>query len=139
MVKYSKQVILVRRDLKMRRGKECAQVAHASLKVFLDRMYNESKFVRFFPSKKTKTLHYEKNDAVDQWINGSFTKVVLKVDSEEQLLELHNKAKEAGLLTSLIQDSGKTEFKGIPTHTCCAIGPNWSEDIDKITGHLELM
>jgi PTH2 family peptidyl-tRNA hydrolase len=139
MVKEVKQVILWRNDLKVRKGKIAAQCAHASLKVFLDRMYGESKFIRIFPSKKSKTLYFEKDDPVDRWINGSFTKIVLKVDSEEQLLELHNQAKEAGLLTSLIQDSGKTEFNGIPTYTCCAIGPNLSEDIDKITGRLELM
>jgi len=139
MVKEVKQVILWANYLKVRKGKIASQVAHASLKVLLDRMYGESKFVRLFPSKKSKTLYFEKDDPIDRWVNGSFTKVVLKVDSEEQLLELHNKAKEAGLMTSLIQDSGKTEFNGVPTHTCCAIGPNWSEDIDKITGHLELM
>ena len=33
-----KQVIVVRKDLNMRKGKMCAQVAHASLKIFLDRI-----------------------------------------------------------------------------------------------------
>ena len=49
------------------------------------------------------------------------------------------KVKNAGLLCSLIQDAGLTEFDGVPTYTCCAIGPNWDEDVNKITGHLKLL
>lgn len=37
-----------------------------------------------------------------------------------------------------ITDVGRTEFNGVPTITALAIGPNKSEDIDKITGHLKL-
>ncbi len=46
---------------------------------------------------------------------------------------------EKGLVCSLIIDAGLTEFGGVPTRTCIAIGPNWSDEIDEITGHLKLL
>jgi PTH2 family peptidyl-tRNA hydrolase len=73
-----------------------------------------------------------------EWIESGFTKVCVRVDSEEQLLEVYQRAKDAGLAAHLITDSGKTEFDGVPTKTCCAIGPDYSDRIDKVTGHLEL-
>lgn len=121
-----KQVIVVRRDLKMRRGKEIAQGSHASI-AFITRQLQNSK------SKKV-TL----SKAAEQWIDSGFAKVCVRVDSEEELLQIHNKAKEAGLQCHLIIDSGLTEFDGVSTKTCLAIGPDWSGEIDKITGHLKL-
>lgn len=76
---------------------------------------------------------------LENWINGRFTKVCVSVDSEAELDEIYNKAKEAGLICSMIVDAGLTEFNGVPTKTCCAIGPEWPEDINKITGHLKLL
>ena len=52
---------------------------------------------------------------------------------------LQLKANEADIINTRITDSGATEFKGVPTVTCCAFGPFKSEEIDKITGHLKLM
>ena len=76
-------------------------------------------------------------DAID-WINGIFTKIAVYVESEEELLALEVKAREAGLPVGLIQDNGLTEFKGIPTHTALGIGPANAEAINSITGHLPL-
>jgi PTH2 family peptidyl-tRNA hydrolase len=61
------------------------------------------------------------------------------VDSEEELMQIHDKAVEAGLEVHLITDSGRTEFHGQPTRTCLAIGPDEADKIDAITGHLELL
>lgn len=76
---------------------------------------------------------------IKDWIEGIFTKICVSVDSEEELLEIYNKAKDSGLMCSLIQDVGLTEFGGVPTYTCCAIGPNWDTEIDPITSHLKLL
>ena len=54
-------------------------------------------------------------------------------------MKVHHDAIEKGLPCALIQDSGLTEFKGIPTYTCCAIGPAKEELIDEITGDLPLL
>jgi len=51
---------------------------------------------------------------------------------------LHQKAREKGVVTARITDSGKTEFGGVPTNTVVAIGPDHPEIIDSITGHLKL-
>lgn len=121
----TKQVIVMRRDLKMRRGKEIAQGSHASM-AFLTRRLQQ----HITPVWTKAEL---------EWLEGSFAKVCVKVNSEEELLNVYNKAKEAGLEVHLITDSGRTEFHGIPTHTCLAIGPDYSSKIDPITGDLILL
>lgn len=123
-----KQVIVVRADLKMQRGKECAQAAHASMKVFLDRDAeggNSKLSIPLWPQ------------AVE-WLEGNFAKVCVRADSEEELITVYKQAKEAGIPAALIIDSGKTVFHGVPTPTVVAIGPYDSEPIDKITGNLKL-
>jgi PTH2 family peptidyl-tRNA hydrolase len=78
-------------------------------------------------------------DAQRAWLTGAFAKVCCRVDSEEELMQIHDKAEEAGLEVHLITDSGRTEFHGQPTRTCLAIGPDEADKIDQITGHLELL
>jgi peptidyl-tRNA hydrolase len=69
--------------------------------------------------------------------NDKFTKICLGVSSLEELLEIEAKAKESGLVVKVIEDSGLTEFSGIPTITCLAIGPDYSSKIDPITRDLK--
>jgi len=128
-MKESKQMLIVRKDLNMRKGKIAAQCAHASMKAVLDQMV----------SKDSKMVLDLKDEALKSWIDGKFTKICVSVDSEKELHEIFGNAKSAGLTCSMITDAGLTEFGGVPTKTCCAIGPNWAEDIDKITGHLKLL
>ena len=73
------------------------------------------------------------------WITGSFAKVCVRCNSEEELIAIHDKAIELGLEVHLITDSGRTEFHGQPTRTCLAIGPDEASKIDQVTGHLELL
>ena len=73
------------------------------------------------------------------WLTGAFAKVCCRVNSEEELMSIFDKANAAGLEVHLITDSGKTEFHGQPTRTCLAIGPDVAEKIDVLTGHLELL
>ncbi len=112
-----KQVIVIRKDLKMRRGKECAQVAHASMAATLENMEDER---------------------VKHWLSAAFAKACVCVNSEEELLEIYRNAKEAGAITSIIKDAGRTEFRGVPTFTTVAVGPGLIDDIDAITGDLKL-
>ncbi len=120
-----KQVIIIRKDLKMRRGKEIAQGSHAS--------------IAFLVTKDITTVMHELYSGdIKKWVESGQTKICLQVNSEKELVDLHLKAKDSGLRSHLITDAGRTEFDGRPTKTAVAIGPNESEDIDKITKHLKL-
>jgi len=126
----TKQVIIIRKDLKMRRGKQIAQGCHASLKVFFDNIlycdHGEMQITNITPE-------------MEEWITGIFTKICVSVDSEEELLSLHEQALDANLPCSLIKDVGLTEFDGVPTYTAVAIGPALNNEIDKITSNLKLL
>lgn len=118
-----KQVIVYRRDLKMRKGKIAAQVAHAAMRVFFQR-----------GAASGTQLQIPLTPAMSLWVQGRFTKVVLSVESEAELLTIHQAARERGVPTALITDSGRTEFGGVPTRTTVAIGPAPAAMIDPITG-----
>jgi peptidyl-tRNA hydrolase, PTH2 family len=117
-----KQVILIRRDLKMRRGKECAQASHASMSFLAEK-------IRVGRELTTKE---------QSWLDGMHKKVCLQVETEEELRSLHAKAVELGLQAHLVVDAGLTEFNGEPTLTAGAIGPDEEWAVDQVTGHLKL-
>ncbi len=121
-MKRLKQVILIRRDLKMRRGKEIAQGSHASMAFLLE---------------KIRTGEAWTEDETE-WMEQGQAKVCLQVGSEVELLAYHERARAAGLTSHVIRDSGRTEFGGQPTFTACALGPHEAEKIDAITGDLSL-
>jgi PTH2 family peptidyl-tRNA hydrolase len=124
-----RQIIVMRKDLGMRKGKMIAQGAHASMKVIFDQMVKG-------PEKGKYS--FIANDDLCEWIDGLFTKITVSVKSEEDLLAVFEAAVDADLPCALIEDAGKTEFKG-PTLTCCAIGPAPKEKLDPITGKLPLL
>jgi|SRR6056297_2705152 len=113
-----KQMIVMRKDLNMRKGKMVAQGAHASMKATLLNLNHLS---------------------VKEWLNGKFTKIAVSVDSEEELLAVLQKARDAGLIAELVTDAGLTEFNGVPTNTCIAVGPATHEELLPVTGHLKLL
>lgn len=129
-MKNIKQVIVMRKDLNMRKGKMIAQGAHASMKVLLDLMLNFGIFRILFLLFKRP---------IRAWINGLFTKVVVSVDNEEDLKWIYIQVVAKEIPCSIILDSGLTEFNGVPTITCCAIGPDYEDKIDEITGKLPLL
>lgn len=112
----------------MRRGKEIAQGAHAALATLTKYMTkNRRGWWGFYPSK-----------AMEEWLNGSFRKITVTVNSKEELMRIYKLAVVKGIPCSLITDNGTTEFHGKKTVTCCAIGPDYDDRIDEITGHLTL-
>ncbi|WP_218109776.1 aminoacyl-tRNA hydrolase [Oligoflexus tunisiensis] len=125
-----KQVILVRKDLNMRRGKEIAQGSHAAMDFLIEPLR------LLLLQNKATTI--ELTDMEKHWIVHGMAKVCLRVNSEEELVAHHEKARAAGLKSYMIRDSGRTEFHGQPTLTACAIGPDLTERIDAITGDLVL-
>ena len=132
-----KQVIVMRKDLKMRRGKEIAQGSHASMKWLIERM--EFKDWNQGDAPQGRSWHeLTLTDTELDWVNGLFTKVCLQVDSLEELHRVYHTALHNGLMVYMITDSGATEFNGVPTQTCLAIGPDRAERIDPITRELKL-
>ena len=111
-----KQVIIVRHDLKLPKGKLAAQVAHAS----------------------TEALLKSHKDDISKWRKEGMKKVVLKVRDYNELLKYKNMSEDAGLVTAMITDAGKTVIEP-GTITCVGIGPDREEKIDKITGSLKMV
>lgn len=119
-----KQVIVIRKDLKMRRGKEIAQGSHASAMFMTKRVKNGCG--SFLTAEQI------------EWLESGTTKVVVQVESEEHLMQIYCAALDRDLEVNLVTDYGKTEFKGVPTKTCLAIGPHENSKIDEITQYLQL-
>lgn len=114
-----KQVILVRTDLKMGTGKKCAQTSHASV--------SSSDLVRV----QNKLLW-------KKWKDSGQKKVVLKISSKEELIEIVKKLENNKIPYFLVKDAGLTQLPP-GTITALGIGPAKSSDLDKITGDLKLL
>ncbi|MEO8700877.1 MAG: aminoacyl-tRNA hydrolase [Kofleriaceae bacterium] len=128
--RVAKQVIVMRKDLGMRKGKMIAQGAHASMRVVL---------LAGAMAEDRESFAIALSPAMAAWLGGRFTKVCVSVDSEAALDAVVAKAEAAGVPCALITDAGKTEFHGVPTKTCCAVGPAWIDEVDAITGDLPLL
>jgi PTH2 family peptidyl-tRNA hydrolase len=129
-----KQVIVLRTDLNMRKGKMAAQAAHASMKVFFDQMLPRN------PNTPTLLqIDLDRSAEAWEWVEGLFTKIVVGIESEELLKAMHTEVLLAGLPCAIIEDAGATEFHGQPTLTALAIGPAKAEDIDPFTKDLKLL
>jgi PTH2 family peptidyl-tRNA hydrolase len=113
----------------MPKGKLAAQAAHASM-MFLLKWF-------FDAGGDDCGIRLERKE-FNWYMYSGMCKVVLKVDSLEQLEQLQEKAKAAGLQAHFVCDAGRTTFHE-PTVTCLAIGPDDEAAIDAITGELSLL
>ena len=137
---HTKQIIVLRKDLKMRLGKAVSQGAHASLAILTNNLIGYPFKWYKFPFKLVRFLYlFFFHKAFRVWHTGRFTKICVSVNSEKELIDIYNLAKSKGLLCSLIQDAGLTEFGGIPTYTAVGIGPDESSKIDEVTKGLPLL
>lgn len=118
-----KMVLVVRNDLNMRKGKVAAQAAHAATAFLLEMIKEGNPFSQW----------------EEEWLRTGTTKICVRVDSEEELLTVAEQAKKAGVEVHVVTDEGRTEFGGIPTKTCLALGPDLASKIDPISGHLKLL
>lgn len=135
-----KQMIVMRRDLKMRKGKIAAQAGHACVTAVLAALAREQRLrqVQADETGVVLTQNGQSATPLSEWFARGVAKVCVYVDSEEELLEIDRKAKAAGILSALICDSGLIEFHGQPTYTCLAFEPALPEKVDPITGELPL-
>lgn len=114
-----KMALVVRSDLKMGKGKIASQCSHAAIMCYQESMYNNG-------------------DTLRNWVLTGQPKIVLKVDSVEQLQEVFERAVDEGVLAKGVLDAGKTQLEP-GTETVIGIGPDAAEKIDKIVGHLKLL
>ena len=114
-----KQVIIVRRDVKMGTGKVAAQVAHAAV----------------MGAEKVKAY---KREWFEAWFNEGQAKVVLKVKTIEELMEIRKRADQLCLPVVQVQDKGLTQIPS-GTITCIGIGPAPSDIVGRVTNNLKLL
>lgn len=113
-----KLVLVVRSDLKMGKGKVAAQCSHAAVGCY-------------------RRAASEQPDVLKKWLNCGQPKVVVKAPDQETLFSLADNARAAGLVTTLIQDSGRTQIAP-GSRTVLGVGPGDAESVDKVTGELKL-
>lgn len=113
-----KLVLVVRNDLKMGKGKAAAQCAHAAVTAYKQAQKKEPYLLKL-------------------WLMTGQRKVVVKADSEDEIIELQRKAAEAGLLTSVIHDAGHTQVAA-GSLTVLGVGPASAQLLDEVTGQLKL-
>ena len=125
----TKQVIVMRKDLNMRKGKLAAQAAHASMMFLIDN--NES--------DRNDEMTIKLSQIEVDWFFSGRTKIVCGCNSEEELRHLVLLAQMKNIETHVVIDAGHTEFHGQPTVTCAAFGPDEEDAIDSVTGNLKLL
>jgi len=109
-----KQVMAIRTDLKMGKGKQCAQCCHASLGAWESAQYEQPSWAR-------------------AWSRYGCAKIAVKCPSEEMMDGIAAACEAAGVPYYVVEDAGRTQVAP-GSRTCCGIGPAPVEVIDQITG-----
>ncbi|CAL1407880.1 unnamed protein product [Linum trigynum] len=113
-----KMVLVVRNDLKMGKGKIAAQCSHATLGLY-------------------KKLLNRGPKALNRWEMCAQPKVVLKIDTEEDMLLLQEKAKSLKIPSHITIDAGRTQIAPNSRTVMALLGP--VEVVDEVTGGLKLL
>jgi len=133
----TKQVIVWRNDLKVRKGKIASQCCHASMAFLTRGLYKTN--LSDYPFLANGFYNEKQLEEIENWLNNSFRKIVCYVNSEAELLEIYQKALDKSLIAHIVEDNGATEFKGVKTITALAIGPHSEDKFQGITDHLPLL
>ena len=114
-----KQVLVIRADVKMGRGKIAAQASHASLMSYL-------------------IVERTDSEVASKWLEEGEKKIVLKIGGEAELMELYRKLKSEKIPCAMVTDAGLTE---VPpgTKTALGIGPWYGDKVNKFTAVLKLL
>lgn len=115
----TKLVYCVRTDLKMGKGKLAAQVGHATLGIY---------------KKNLK----QKNNHLEKWGMTGEAKIVVKIKSEREMFQLKQRAEQMNMITHIVCDAGHTQVAA-GSNTVLAIGPDFENRLNMVTGHLKLL
>jgi PTH2 family peptidyl-tRNA hydrolase len=119
----TKQVLVVRKDLKMGVGKIAAQCSHAAL--------GSVEGIR----QASDSTH---TGWLEAWFGTGCAKIVVSCASEEDLLRLEGECKNHSVPSCVVRDAGRTQLVA-GTATVLAVGPGPRTLVDKITGGLKLL
>lgn len=126
-MKDIKQVIVVRKDLNLKKTELAAQVATASMGFLLEN--NES--------ERSDEINVKLSNEEALWLNGSYEKIIVGVDSEKDLKDLIFKAELEGIGVYPVLGKYKGKFDDDSVLMCAALGPDDSKIIGNVTGHLK--
>mmetsp|Transcript_10912 Transcript_10912/g.16485 ORF Transcript_10912/g.16485 Transcript_10912/m.16485 type:complete len:124 (-) Transcript_10912:13-384(-) len=121
-------VIVTRSDLPLSRGKLCAQCSHGAVDAIM----------RSGTAADDPEINKQHLENVHQWFIQGQTKIVVKVETQEELKAIYEKAKKANHNCTMVRDAGRTEIES-GTITVVCIGPSTISSINEITGHLSLL
>lgn len=113
-----KMVLVVRNDLKMGKGKIAAQCSHATLGLY-------------------KKILHRAPKALNRWEMCGQVKVVVKIESEDDMLVLQEKAKSMAIPTHIVIDAGRTQIAPNSRTVMAVLGP--ADMVDDVTGGLKLL
>ncbi|XP_076659159.1 peptidyl-tRNA hydrolase 2, mitochondrial [Halictus rubicundus] len=117
---FCKMVLVVRADIAMGKGKTAAQCAHAAVECYRQAVDNG------------------KSQLYESWLMQGQPKIVVRIRNQEELMVLAKKARNAGLITAIIKDAGRTEL--VPgTISALGIGPGPKDTVDSLTSNLRLL
>lgn len=114
-----KLALVVRTDLRMSKGKTAAQSAHAAIACYE------------LAARSAPQL-------LAEWLATGQAKVVLRIESLDELERVQMAARAAGVGAACVADAGRTEL--VPgTVTVLGIGPAYEADVNALVGALKLL
>lgn len=114
-----KMALIVRNDLRMTKGKTGAQCAHASI-------------ICYDKCQRTQP------QLLAAWLHLGQPKIVLRVDSMNELEEISVKAQRLNVIEGKVHDAGRTQVSA-GTVTVLGLGPDTVSNIDALVKHLRLL
>jgi|688.fasta_scaffold684913_1 peptidyl-tRNA hydrolase len=126
-MKNVKQAIIVRKDLKLHKSKLAGFASQASMKFLIDN--NEA--------ARGDELIVKLSQEEVQWIEESFPKSILGVDSHDALVDVIFRAELLGLNTYSVFEEKSSKPDENAQLVCAALGPDDEDLINQITGHLK--
>jgi PTH2 family peptidyl-tRNA hydrolase len=141
--KNTKMVIVMRKFKGLRTGKYASQACHASMAFLTKDIFRRYMGTMGSPFNHSEFINndYDEDvkDVIQHWLENSFRKICVYVDSELELEDLHKRALDKGMISHMVEDNGATEFNGVKTKTCIAIGPAEDSKFFGLTDHLPLL
>lgn len=131
-----RMVLAVRTDLGMQKGKVAVQCAHAAVVAYTNALRKDCRSLQYWLTSGNINLVHSSMRGPRTLVVGQ-AKIAVKISSEQELIDLAQKARAKGIVVSIVRDAGRTQVES-GTKTIIALGPAPKSALDSITGHLKL-